>query len=118
MAVTLKDVAARAGVSRSAVSRTFTQGASVSERTRRKVEKAAHEARSKLVDMAKDLGVEADVQIRGGRPHHAVVEFADEVGADLILIGSHDPGIRDYLMGSTASGVVRHAKCSVWVVRE
>ncbi len=43
MAVTLKDVAARAGVSRSAVSRTFTQGASVSERTRRKVEKAANE---------------------------------------------------------------------------
>ncbi len=41
MAATLKDVAARAGVSRSAVSRTFTKGASVSEKTRRKVEKAA-----------------------------------------------------------------------------
>ena len=41
MAVTLKDVAARAGVSRSAVSRTFTQGASVSEKTRKKVLKAA-----------------------------------------------------------------------------
>lgn len=43
MAVTLKDVALRAGVSRSAVSRTFTQGASVSPRTRAKVEKAAAE---------------------------------------------------------------------------
>jgi len=43
MSVTLKDVAERAGVSRSAVSRTFTQGASVSDRTRRKVEKAATE---------------------------------------------------------------------------
>lgn len=41
MAVTLKDVAELAGVSRSAVSRTFTQGASVSPKTRRKVEKAA-----------------------------------------------------------------------------
>jgi len=41
MAVTLKDVAELAGVSRSAVSRTFTDGASVSEKTRRKVEKAA-----------------------------------------------------------------------------
>lgn len=39
----LKDVAERAGVSRSAVSRTFTKGASVSEKTRRKVEKAAEE---------------------------------------------------------------------------
>ncbi len=41
MAVTLKDVAERAGVSRSAVSRTFTEGASVSAKTRAKVEKAA-----------------------------------------------------------------------------
>ncbi len=43
MAVTLKDVAERAGVSRSAVSRTFTEGASVSAKTRKKVEKAARE---------------------------------------------------------------------------
>ncbi|WP_281825130.1 LacI family DNA-binding transcriptional regulator [Jannaschia rubra] len=43
MAVTLKDVALRAGVSRSAVSRTFTDGASVSAKTRDKVEQAARE---------------------------------------------------------------------------
>jgi len=41
MAITLKDVAMRAGVSRSAVSRTFTDGASVSPKMRRKVEQAA-----------------------------------------------------------------------------
>ena len=41
MAVTLKDVAERAGVSRSAVSRTYTEGASVSPKTRKKIEKAA-----------------------------------------------------------------------------
>jgi len=43
MPVTLKEVAEKAGVSRSAVSRTFTKGASVSLKTRRKVEKAAQE---------------------------------------------------------------------------
>ena len=43
MTVTLKEVAARAGVSRSAVSRTFTEGASVSAKTRKKVELAAEE---------------------------------------------------------------------------
>jgi DNA-binding LacI/PurR family transcriptional regulator len=43
MVVTLKDVAERAGVSRSAVSRTFTEGASVSAKTRAKVEKAAND---------------------------------------------------------------------------
>lgn len=41
MAITLKDVAERAGVSRSAVSRTFTEGASVSDKTRDKVLQAA-----------------------------------------------------------------------------
>jgi DNA-binding LacI/PurR family transcriptional regulator len=43
MNVTLKDVAELAGVSRSAVSRTFTDGASVSDKTRAKVQKAAAE---------------------------------------------------------------------------
>lgn len=43
MVVTLKEVAKHAGVSRSAVSRTFTDGASVSDKMRRKVEKAAAE---------------------------------------------------------------------------
>lgn len=43
MVVTLKEVAERAGVSRSAVSRSFTDGASVSDKMRRKVEKAARE---------------------------------------------------------------------------
>lgn len=43
MAVTLKDVAKRAGVSRSAVSRTFTEGASVSQKTRAKVRQAAND---------------------------------------------------------------------------
>ena len=41
MAATLRDVAERAGVSRSAVSRAFTDGASVSAKTRKLVEKAA-----------------------------------------------------------------------------
>ena len=43
MAITLKDVAERAGVSRSAVSRCFTEGASVSDKSRAKIEKAASE---------------------------------------------------------------------------
>jgi len=43
MTVTIKDVASRAKVSTSAVSRTFTEGASVSEKMRKKVEKAARE---------------------------------------------------------------------------
>ncbi len=55
MAATLKDVAERAGVSRSAVSRTFTEGASVSDRTRRKVQKAADELNYRPNFLARSL---------------------------------------------------------------
>jgi nucleotide-binding universal stress UspA family protein len=42
---------------------------------------------------------------------------ADACGADLIVIGSHRPAMSTYLLGSNAKTVVRHAKCSVLVVR-
>jgi nucleotide-binding universal stress UspA family protein len=38
-------------------------------------------------------------------------------GADLIIIGSHKPSIRTHLLGSNAEKIVRHANCSVMVVR-
>ncbi len=68
MAVTLKDVAERAGVSRSAVSRTYTDGASVSDKTRKKVERAAKAlgyspsliARSLATNRTKLIGLVAD----------------------------------------------------------
>ncbi|MDH3475684.1 MAG: universal stress protein [Rhodospirillales bacterium] len=37
--------------------------------------------------------------------------------ADLIITGSHKPNVSDYLLGSNAARVVRHASCSVFVVR-
>ncbi len=77
----------------------------------------AHKARASLVDMLKAVGLEADVEIRSGRPHHGIVSLADDLGADLIMIASHTPGPRGYLLGSTAASVVRHAKCSVLVLR-
>jgi len=68
MAITLRDVAERAGVSSSAVSRAFTEGASVSDKTRRKVERAAEElgyspnflARSLTTRRTKLIGLVSD----------------------------------------------------------
>ncbi len=77
------------------------------------VEKAAHNAKATLIEMAEDAGVKADVQIRSGRPHHAIVKLADDIDADLIMIPSHSPTMSDYLLGSTAASVMRHAKCAV-----
>lgn len=81
------------------------------------VEKASSDARTTLTDMVKSSGLDASVEIRGGRPHRAIVALADGIGADLVIIASHDPGIQDYFLGSTASAVVSRAKCSVLVDR-
>ena len=53
-----------------------------------------------------------------GVPYHAILEAAESVGADLIVMGSHRPELSDYLIGPNAAKVVRHAGCSVMVVRE
>ena len=52
-----------------------------------------------------------------GSIYHDVLEEADKIAADLIVIGSHRPRMASYLLGSNAATIVRHAKCSVLVVR-
>ena len=63
------------------------------------------------------LGATTDVAVRHGTAHHEILRFAEEGGFDLIVIASHQPVLSDYLLGSTATQVVRHAKCSVIIVR-
>lgn len=53
----------------------------------------------------------------GGVPWEVLAE-ADDWSADLIALGSHRPSIATYLLGSNAAVIVRHAKCSVLVIRE
>lgn len=55
--------------------------------------------------------------IRQGQAANEILDLASEVGADCIVIASHRPGLGDYLIGSTAARVVRHAPCSVMVLR-
>jgi nucleotide-binding universal stress UspA family protein len=52
-----------------------------------------------------------------GSVYNEVLNQADQIGADLIVVGSHQPSMATYLLGSNASAIVRHAKCSVLVVR-
>ena len=55
--------------------------------------------------------------LREGNPANEILALAEESGADCIVIASHRPGFGDYLIGSTAARVVRHAPCSVMVLR-
>jgi nucleotide-binding universal stress UspA family protein len=55
--------------------------------------------------------------VRAGSIYGEILAEAETWGADLIIIGSHRPAMSSYLLGSNAKTVVRHAKCSVLVVR-
>ncbi|ERJ20910.1 universal stress protein UspA-like nucleotide-binding protein [Salinisphaera shabanensis T35B1] len=46
-----------------------------------------------------------------------IVKRAHDIGAGLIAIGSHDPKVRDLLLGGTADRVLRRTRCSVLVLR-
>jgi len=57
------------------------------------------------------------IVVRQGGIYHEILEEADAVHADLIVMTSHRPAMRTYFLGSNAGHVVRYAKCSVLVVR-
>ncbi|MEQ8966568.1 MAG: universal stress protein [Azospirillaceae bacterium] len=52
-----------------------------------------------------------------GTVYEEILAAQRRIDADLILMGSHRPALRDYLLGPNAARVVRHAPCSVLVVR-
>ncbi|MCR8550734.1 universal stress protein [Salipiger sp. P9] len=71
---------------------------------------------SELDAMAAKLGHATGLVVEG-HSGRTILDWAEENGVDLIVIASHRPGMGDLLMGSTATQVVRHAKCAVHVLR-
>lgn len=59
----------------------------------------------------------ASTVVVDGHSSRTILAHADNNDVDLIIIASHQPGMQDYLLGSTAAKVVRHAKCAVHVLR-
>jgi nucleotide-binding universal stress UspA family protein len=56
--------------------------------------------------------------VASGTIYEEILRVAEEIGCDVIVMASHRPELRDYLLGPNAARVVRHANCSVLVVRE
>ena len=81
------------------------------------LEHSQQSTHKELQAIANAASVKAEVEIRPGHPYKTILDKATEVEADLIIIASHKPGLQDYFLGSTAAKVVRHARCSVLVVR-
>lgn len=81
------------------------------------LEQSRKQAEEKLAELVANAGIHAEVEVRSGQPAAAILAVAEERKADLIVIASHRPGWGDFLIGSTAARVVRHAPCSVHVIR-
>lgn len=78
------------------------------------------EARNAIVQSLGQMGASlpnAKGVVIEGHAGKSILEWANGNGVECIVIASHRPGMQDYFLGSTASQVVRHAKCAVHVVR-
>jgi nucleotide-binding universal stress UspA family protein len=78
---------------------------------------AAENAVADAVGRASATVVETVPVVRVGSPHREIIDYADEVGADLVVVGTHGRrGLSRALVGSVASRVVRTAPVPVLVV--
>ncbi|MEI2702872.1 MAG: universal stress protein [Baekduia sp.] len=81
---------------------------------REEVEATLAEARER----AARHGLEAEVYARRGDPADAILDVAEEEGADLIVVGNKGmTGAKRFLLGSVPNRVSHHAPCSVLIIR-
>ncbi|GGB37209.1 universal stress protein [Roseibium aquae] len=84
-------------------------------------DKEITETRGMLNRLAESLDLPAgdvSTEVRVGPVDNEVLDAAKQNGADLIVMASHKPGLSTYFVGSHGAHVVRHAPCSVMVLRE
>ncbi len=80
-------------------------------------EAAAMEALSEIIAKFSLPDDRVVKHVLSGTPKDHILQLADDIDADVIILASHRPSMSTYLLGSNAAAVVRHAKCSVLVVR-
>jgi len=73
---------------------------------------------SEIRGRADAAGIATETALRDGTPDRAIVEYADEEGIDLIVMGTHGrSGLERYLLGSVTERVVRRARTPVLTAR-
>jgi nucleotide-binding universal stress UspA family protein len=73
---------------------------------------------AKAASALDSAGVNAKTSVMQGEAKSIIVDYAKGWGADLIVLGSHGrKGFEDFLVGSVSEAVLRHAHCSVEIVR-
>lgn len=77
-------------------------------------------AKEKLSDLVKKNALAEETShlyVRSGNIRDQVIDLADELKADVVIVGSRNPGIQTHLLGSEAANIVRYAHVPVFVVR-
>lgn len=80
-------------------------------------EKSQNTAKARLTERVKDEVGVTTILLEGQSAGRTITEYANTHEADCIVIASHQPGVKDFFLGSTAARVVRHAHCTVHVLR-
>ena len=84
-------------------------------------ERAQSEAKVALEKLSAELvppGIDVEQLVGYGTIYDEIMKTAKKGSCDLIVMASHRPELKDYLIGPNAARVVRHAGCSVLVVRD
>ncbi|WP_164847056.1 universal stress protein [Neptunomonas marina] len=71
-----------------------------------------------LITQQVPTGIRSHAAVGQGSVPREVLRIAKEVNADLIVMSSHRPELKDYVLGANAAHVMRHADCSVLVIRD
>jgi len=88
------------------------------ERLRDRAERRAEQLFETARERAGDYGRSIETAVRFGSPARTVVEYAEEMDADLIVVGSHGRSlVSRVLLGDTATRVIERASVPVTVVR-
>ena len=88
------------------------------ERERELEEEGTEESAAELHELAELLGVELQPRVEVGEPGDTICAVAEELDADLIIVGSHGHGwLQRVFIGSVSTHVLHHAPCPVLVVR-
>jgi nucleotide-binding universal stress UspA family protein len=73
---------------------------------------------SEAAERVADSGAEARTYPREGDPADAILDVAEELGSDLIVVGNKGmTGAKRFLLGSVPNKVSHHAPCSVMIIR-
>ena len=73
---------------------------------------------SEAADRVAEAGVASRSWAREGDPADAILDVAEELTADLIVVGNKGmTGAKRFLLGSVPNRVSHHAPCSVMIIR-